>query len=93
MEMPPENSRERWQIPTQYSSCHPWQKLYRAAILETDRSTLENKISAAELAIAKRRGELARETGQYAQVEREAMDDALYALRALRSAQTADLVA
>ena len=62
-----------------------WRTFYRAAILETVRSVQPQRVSQAEEAV-KARG---REIFFYADgtaEEQEALEDALYALRALRSA-------
>ena len=63
-----------------------WKDMYRAAIQETNLCAATQKISDAEAAIFARARELFHETGPAAEVEREALDDALYALRALRIA-------
>ena|SRR5438132_14219428 len=60
-----------------------WRDLYRAAILELDKSQISPRIIQAENAIAKRK-ELFDEDGVTAK-ERQALDDALYFLQALRS--------
>jgi hypothetical protein len=49
-------------------------------------SALATRISVAEEAIIARSRELLTESGVEAEVEREALDDALYALRAFRKA-------
>jgi len=62
-----------------------WRTFYRAAILETDRSVQPQRVWQAEEAV-KARG---REIFFYADgtaEEQEALEDALYALRAFRSA-------
>ena len=64
-----------------------WQALYRAAIFEQNSSCAERLIAQAEAAIAIRRNELAQSSGPSADAEREGMEDALYALKALRTAQ------
>ena len=61
-----------------------WQKLCEAALLEPDSTKLPYRILAAEDAIAKRVKELEEEAGDHND-EREALDDAAYAMRALRS--------
>jgi hypothetical protein len=61
-----------------------WQKLCEAALLELDSTKLPYRILAAEDAIAKRVKELDEEPGDHND-EREALDDAAYAMRALRS--------
>lgn len=63
-----------------------WQLLYKAAILENDRSRVGYRIFQAQRAIADRSRELNQNTEQHAQVEKEAMEDALYTLRALATA-------
>ena len=64
-----------------------WQALDRAAIFEQNSSCAERLIAQAEAAIAIRRDELAQSSGPWADAEREGMEDALYALKALRTAQ------
>jgi hypothetical protein len=61
-----------------------WKTLYRAAILETNKSVIPQKVSAAEQAVLARGRELfyAPRTGE----EKEALEDALYALRAFKTA-------
>jgi hypothetical protein len=73
-------------IPSQSRNSTAWRPLYRAAILETDFCSVEQRISTAEEAIAVRFRELTEKTGQQVEVEREALDDALYTLNALRKA-------
>jgi hypothetical protein len=63
-----------------------WRVLYRAAIFETNSRVLAKRLSDAEGAIVERMRELFRETGADAEGEREAMDDAMYALRAWKIA-------
>jgi hypothetical protein len=65
-----------------------WRDLYVAALLEGDRDRVPNLIAEAERAIAERARELFRASGDHIE-EEEAMDDALYALRALKSCLTA----
>ena len=63
---------------------HPdWKILYRAAILETNKSLLPQRVSQAEEAVILRGRELFYGNGD--PEEKEALDDALYALRALKS--------
>jgi hypothetical protein len=57
--------------------------LYRNAILEIDREKLPERIAAAEEALIARGRELFHESGDNIE-EQHALDDALYALRALR---------
>jgi hypothetical protein len=64
-----------------------WQALYRAAIFGQNLSSAKRLIQQAEAAIAMRQNELAHSSGPWADAEREGMEDALYALNALRSAQ------
>ncbi len=64
-----------------------WQALYRAAIFEQNSSCAEGLIAQAEAAIAIRRNELAQSSGPSADAEREGEESALYALKALRTAQ------
>jgi hypothetical protein len=61
-----------------------WKTLYRAAILETNKSVILQKVSKAEQAVLARGRELfySGGTGE----EHELLEDVLYALRAFRSA-------
>lgn len=61
-----------------------WRELYRTAILETDPQRLQSSIADAEKAIILRGRELFAMSGDTSE-EAEALDDALYALRALHS--------
>jgi hypothetical protein len=61
-----------------------WKALYRAAILESDKAVIPQKLSEAERAVLARGRELC--YGEGTPEEREALEDALYALRAFRSA-------
>ena len=61
-----------------------WKTLYRAAILETNNSVISQKVSEAETAVLARGRELFYADGTLE--EKEALEDALYALRALRTA-------
>ena len=71
------------------SPCHAhWRNLYHAAILETDRSVLAQRVSEAEKAALERGRELF--YGASTPEEREALDDALYILRALKTARQQD---
>jgi len=61
-----------------------WKTLYRAAILETNKNLIPQKVSAAETAIQARAREL---FGTYGTAEeKESLQDALYALHAFRTA-------
>jgi hypothetical protein len=61
-----------------------WRPLYRAAILETDKNVLPNRVSEAEEAVIARGREIF--YGNGTPEEKESLEDALYALRAFRSA-------
>lgn len=61
-----------------------WRTLYRAAILETDRKFLPQRVSEAEDAVRARGREIFYAPGS--SDEGEALEDALYALRAFRTA-------
>ena len=64
---------------------HPdWKILYRAAILETNKSVLSQRVSEAEEAMILRGRELSYSNGD--PEEKEALEDALYTLRALKTA-------
>jgi len=62
----------------------PWRELYRAALFESDAAKFPDRIADAEKAIALRARELFQATGDHIE-EEYAMDDAMYALHALRS--------
>ncbi len=61
-----------------------WKALYRAAIFEKNRSVVLRKISDAEKAVLSRGRELLRNSGTLE--EKDEIEDALYALRAYRTA-------
>jgi hypothetical protein len=61
-----------------------WRTLYRAAILETDKNVLPKRVSEAEEAVRARGREIFYADGTLE--EKEALEDALYALRAFRTA-------
>jgi len=61
-----------------------WITLYRAAIHETDSQLILQRVSIAETAALTRRRDLFHLGGT--QEEKESLEDALYALRAFRSA-------
>jgi hypothetical protein len=61
-----------------------WRALYRAAILETNKTHILQKLSTAEQAILARGRELFYTAGT--REEMEALEEALYALRVFRSA-------
>ena len=62
-----------------------WKTLYRAAILETNKWVLPQRVSEAENAALLRRREIFYAAGT--PEERESLEDALYALRAFRTAR------
>ncbi len=62
----------------------PWRELYLAALFETDAAELPDRIADAERALALRARQLFQTTGDHIE-EEYAMDDAMYALHALRS--------
>ena len=61
-----------------------WKSLYRAAIFEKNRSAIPRRISDAELAVLGRAREILCSGGS--RQERDALDNALHALRAYRAA-------
>ena len=63
-----------------------WQALYRAVLFESTNScTVAKRLADAEEAIVRRTRELSHdESGADVEEEREALDDAMYALKALR---------
>jgi len=61
-----------------------WKTLYRAAILETNKNVLPKRVSEAEEAVRARGREIFYADGTLE--EKEALEDALYALRAFRTA-------
>jgi hypothetical protein len=63
-----------------------WRQLYTAALFETDNNRLAGRIADAEKAIVARARELF-SAGADTIEEDQALDDALYALRALQSCQ------
>ena len=66
-----------------YPNVRNWRDLYKAALFETDKSKMAARIANAEEAIVARARQLFG-TGDVEE-EDEALDDALYALRALQS--------
>ena len=74
------------QLTSVRTSTRRWKIAYRTAIFESNGNVIGLRISEAEEAIVARTRELFAESGADAEEEREALDDALYALRALRSA-------
>jgi hypothetical protein len=63
-----------------------WRAKYRSALLKINSPAIEKEISDAEDAIVARTRELYQQTGPDVEVERDALDDAMYALHALKSA-------
>ncbi len=61
-----------------------WKTLYRAAILETDRAVIPKLVAEAEAAVLERGREIFYSPGTAD--EKDALEEALYALRAFRSA-------
>jgi hypothetical protein len=61
-----------------------WKTLYRAAILENNKTVLPQRVSEAEEAVRARGREIFYSNGT--SEEKEALEDALYALRAFRTA-------
>ncbi|HUJ94014.1 MAG TPA: hypothetical protein VLW84_02020 [Terriglobales bacterium] len=66
-----------------------WRSVYAAAILESDRNRIPARIAEAEARIANRARELF-ETSNSDAIETEALDDALYMLRALKNCLSVD---
>ena len=78
-------------------SCHPqsqphWHLLYHAALFETDRQKVPQRISEAERAILNRVKELFAVTDDHIE-EDLVLEDALYGLRALRNCVVFDSMA
>ena len=71
--------------PTNSSENNCWREVYRAAILELDPTQLPERILEAETALILRAKELFQDGGSDGQ-ETQDLDDAMYALQALRSA-------
>jgi hypothetical protein len=67
-----------------FVSLNHWRDLYVSALFETDRTRLPERIAEAERAIAARARELF-SAGTDTIEEDQALDDALYSLRALQS--------
>jgi hypothetical protein len=63
-----------------------WRTLYRAAILETNKSVLPQRVSEAEEAVITRGREIFYDPATLDEFdEKEALEDALYALRAYKT--------
>jgi len=72
---------------TAFSPCPKrtdWRPLYKAAILETDKKVLPQRVLLAEAAVIARRREIFYAGGTAE--EKEALEEALYALHAFRTA-------
>ena len=69
-----------------------WTDLYKAALVEADRNKLPQRIAEAQQALIARAGELFLATGDHIE-EESALDDAMYALHALRNAYGEDKAA
>jgi hypothetical protein len=67
------------------SSSASWHSLYQAALFETDRELIPARIAKAEKAILDRVKELFGVDSDHIEEEDQILDDALYALRALRN--------
>jgi hypothetical protein len=67
-----------------YPNRTDWRTLYRAAILETEKSVVPQRVSEAEEAVIARGREIF--YGHSTLEEKEALEDALYGLRAFRTA-------
>jgi hypothetical protein len=63
-----------------------WKAAYKAAVIEPNKYTIPTAVFEAEKAILARTRELSGQSGVEAEIERIALDDALYSLRALRCA-------
>ena len=62
-----------------------WQQCYKAALFELDTNKVSDRIAEAEMALVTRARQLFHAPGDNME-EEEAVDDAMYALHALRSA-------
>jgi hypothetical protein len=78
--------------PTETMRGDSWRELYTAAIFETDKNRIPERIAIAERAIVARARELF-SAGSDTIEEDQALDDALYALRALNSCLQVDIAA
>ena len=63
-----------------------WKALYRAAIVETNKGLLPQRVSEAEEAVKARGQEIFHGNGTPEEKEAEVLEDALYTLRAFRTA-------
>jgi predicted RNA methylase len=80
-------------MPTTFSpSVNRWKTLYRVAILETNKGLLPQRVAEAEEAVKARGREISYDNRTPEEKEAEALEDALYTLRAFRTAwQHSDL--
>ena len=76
-------------LPSGNGAKSAWQTLYQAALFETDRRKIPARIALAEQAILTRVKELFVANGDHIE-EDQVLDDALYALRALRNCAVSD---
>jgi hypothetical protein len=72
---------------TSFPTLTSWRELYKAALFEPNREKLPERIADAERAIVARARELFASSADTIE-EDQALDDALYALRALQSCVT-----
>lgn len=63
---------------------YEWRAKSRKAILETDPSAIEQELADAEVVVVARTQELLYKTGADVELERDALEDAKYALQALK---------
>ena len=69
-----------------YSDSTCWKQLYRAAILENNTTRIPERVTEAKHAIVARARELFGSRGNHGD-EKEALDDAMYALQALETSE------
>ncbi len=69
-----------------------WRAKYRTVLLKISTPAIEKELSDAEDTIVARTRELYQKTGPEVEVERDALDDAMYALHALRNALKAKVL-
>ncbi len=70
-------------VPSSYPKCADWTSLYTAALFDTNPSRIGDRIAVAEAAIMRRENELRASGGDHID-EQQNLEDALYALGALR---------
>ena len=70
-------------LPLPSSQAKGWRDLYVAALMESDKERVPSRIAEAEVAIVERARLLFTSSGD--NIQEEALDDALYALRALKT--------